>query len=99
MKRINRLAHLCLVIAVIPAIWAQSSHPFTVEDDIAMVRFSDPRPQPGVLGSEIARQSPDGKHIAVVTSKGLLSSNRIESQLSVFDTRQLGSFLNSADSG
>ena len=99
MKRINRLGHLCLVIAVIPAIWAQSSRPFTVEDDIAMVRFSDPRPQPGVLGSEIAKQSPDGKHIAVVTSKGLLSSDRIESQLSVFDTRQLSSFLNSADSG
>jgi hypothetical protein len=58
-----------------------------------MVRFSDPLPEPGTPGSEIARQSPDGKHIVVVTTRGLLRSNQIESKISAFDIGGISTFL------
>jgi hypothetical protein len=60
-----------------------------------MVRFSDPRAQPGVAGSDVANRSPDGKYIAIVTTRGLLSSDLIESRLSVFNTDRLKGFLDS----
>jgi dipeptidyl aminopeptidase/acylaminoacyl peptidase len=59
--------------------------PFTVEDDIAMVRFSDPYPRSAVPGSDILPRSPDGRYFAMVTTKGLLKSDEIESQISIFD--------------
>ncbi|WP_263408852.1 hypothetical protein [Terriglobus tenax] len=57
---------------------------FSVVDDIAMVRFSDPSPEESDAAAKSASMSPDGRHIAVVTTRGLLDSNRIESRISVF---------------
>ena len=53
-------------------------HAFSVKDSIEMVRFSDP--SASELNSH-AKLSPDGKHIAVVTSRGILYSNSFESTL------------------
>jgi dipeptidyl aminopeptidase/acylaminoacyl peptidase len=74
---------------------ASQDHAFSVKDDIAMVRFSDPDSLPGIRGSDIVRQSPDGRHFAVVTTRGLLSSDQIESQLLIFDARKVETLIES----
>ena len=66
------------------------THPFTVADDIEMTRFGDPLA--GVTG-ETAKVSPDGEHIAIVTSKGIIKTNQIQSTIFVFDTASLEAFL------
>lgn len=71
-------------------------HRFSVKDDIAMVRFSEPSSEPGVLGSETAKPSPDGDYVAIVTTKGLLASDQIESDVSVFRLREVSAFLEGA---
>jgi hypothetical protein len=75
---------------------AAQSHPFTVKDDIEMTRFSDPRPIPGVPASELAQRSPDGRHFAVVTTKGILQSDLLESRIIIFDTADTTAVLSSS---
>jgi dipeptidyl aminopeptidase/acylaminoacyl peptidase len=58
-----------------------------------MVRFSDPFPRSAVPGSDIIPQSPDGRYFVVVTTKGLLKSDEIESQISIFGRDAVQSFL------
>ena len=60
--------------------------PFTVKDDIEMVRFSDPYPLPDAPDSNYAKRSPDGKHFAIVVTRGLLKSDMLESSILIFDT-------------
>jgi dipeptidyl aminopeptidase/acylaminoacyl peptidase len=60
-------------------------HAFSVKDDISMTRINFPFVQPHVPGSEIAWPSPDGRQIAVVTSRGILSTDKIESKILAFD--------------
>lgn len=84
-------------IAVLPLARASSQDSsFSVKDDIAMVRFSDPLPNHSIPGSENVRPSPDGRHFAVVTTKGLLNSDQIESDISIFDLKETSAFLNDA---
>jgi dipeptidyl aminopeptidase/acylaminoacyl peptidase len=73
-------------------------HPFTVQDDIAMVRFSEPHPESGVAGSEVAQNSPGGKYFAVITSHGLLKSDQIESQVVIFSRDKIRAFMQSTPS-
>ena len=70
-------------------------HAFSVKDDIQMVRFSDPLADPSVPGSEYATPSPDGKHVAIVTTRGILASDQIESDITVFNLQDVEAFLNS----
>ena len=87
----------CLVaVGVSVSLQAQaisSDHAFSVKDDIAMVRFSDPSSEPDVPGSDVARRSPDGKYLAIVTTKGLLESDQIESDVTVFRIKEVFDFL------
>jgi hypothetical protein len=93
----SRMHWAAIAIAVIALSRAHSQdHPFTVKDDIAMTRFSDPLSDHSVAGSESVRRSPDGKHFALVTTKGLLDSNQIQSDISVFDIEEISAFLNNA---
>ncbi len=63
---------------------------FSVEDDIEMVRFSDPsETAPGSM----AKFSPDRKHFAIVASKGILKTDQIESDLLVFDSSEVEHFV------
>ena len=88
-------AAIAIAFIAFPRAYSQD-HLFTVKDDIAMTRFSDPLPDHSVAGSEHVRPSPDGKHIAVVTTKGLLDSDQVESDISVFDLAEVSAFLNDA---
>jgi len=86
--------HLPLAaLAVIQAVPAcAQDHPFTVADDIAMIRFNDQLTTPGSAGREV-NVSPDGMHFAVLTSKGNLETDKIESTLYVFDKSAITAFL------
>ena len=65
---------------------SQSSGPhFTVKDSIEMARFE--------RGSGEPEFSPDKKYFAVVTSRGLLQSNQIESTLWVFQSEEANELL------
>jgi hypothetical protein len=92
------LMFFCVVmmgrIAVVKC--AAQSHSFTVRDDIEMTRFSDPRPIPGEASSELARRSPDGKYFAVVTTKGILKVDHLESRVLIFSVANARVVLNSA---
>jgi dipeptidyl aminopeptidase/acylaminoacyl peptidase len=94
--RIYPAAILGIVTACAGA--SAQDHPFTVKDDIAMVRFSEPFPQSGVSGSEIAPQSPDGRYFAVITNRGLLKSDQTESQVVIFSQDKVRAFMQSTPS-
>lgn len=87
MKRVLWL----LPIAVAAPAQAQPDglHAFSVQDSIEMVRFSDP--SASELNSH-TKFSPDGKHFAVVTSRGILASNSVESTLWLYETKAVESF-------
>jgi hypothetical protein len=67
-------------------------HAFSVRDDITMVRFSDPSPEQSDPGSG-AKLSPDGRYAAIVTTRGLLDSDQIESDVLTFDLAAVKRFL------
>ena len=71
MKSAARLAAIAIA-AALPALLNAQEHAFSVKDDIAMVRFSDPSELATEPGSNIVHTSPDGEHYAIVTTKGLL---------------------------
>lgn len=99
MNNMRKVAYwVAIGIAVIPMVAAKSQdgRPFSVKDDIAMVRFSDPRPEHRIPGSEIVRPSPDGKHYALVTTKGLLDSDQVDSEISVFEYKGISDYLHTA---
>jgi dipeptidyl aminopeptidase/acylaminoacyl peptidase len=66
---------------------------FSVKDDIAMVRFSDPSAETQASPDNEANVSPDRKHVAIVTTKGLLESDQIQSTISVFEIESVRAFL------
>src|SRR5258708_16964568 len=68
---------------------------FTVRDSIELTTFSDPSTRNPLAQTE---SSPDGAHFAVVTTRGLLASNQIESTLWVFDAREVTRYVRSDDS-
>jgi dipeptidyl aminopeptidase/acylaminoacyl peptidase len=67
-------------------------HSFNVKDCIAMTRFNEPS---GLTNGERAQRSPDRRYFWLVTSRGLLDSNRIESTLWLVDAASVRRFVNS----
>jgi dipeptidyl aminopeptidase/acylaminoacyl peptidase len=67
--------------------------PFTVKDDIAMVRFNDPSADTNSAEVDSERFSPDGKHVAIVTTKGVLLSDKTESSITIFDVEDIRRLL------
>ncbi|MFT4111311.1 hypothetical protein [Silvibacterium sp.] len=68
-------------------------HNFSVKDDIAMARFSDPSELSTEPGGGLVQPSPDGKHYAVVTTKGLLDSDMVESDIVLFNRANILAYL------
>lgn len=89
-----RLLSATLFPLITAAAFAQSEKPgFSVKDDIAMVRFNDPSGEAGDHRANDIKYSPDGRHVAVVTTRGLLKSDQVESTISVFDLDAVNGFL------
>lgn len=86
-------ATLCL--AVLCSGVAAGAQGFSVAASIQMTRFSA-----SVDGtSNDAIFSPDGRYAVVVTSRGLISSNQIESTIWIFDSEALKLFVNTQADG
>jgi dipeptidyl aminopeptidase/acylaminoacyl peptidase len=74
----------------------QQQKAFSVKDDIAMVRFNDPAEEANAFTQDCDLYSPDRKYVAVVTTKGLLATDQVQSSISVFDLRAVERFLQSS---
>lgn len=77
-------AAIALAWLALPCAQAQQPR-FTTRDDITMTRFSNPRATPSMPGSNVVWPSPNGRWAAIVISRGVLSSDKIESRILVFD--------------
>lgn len=62
----------------------------TVDDSIAMVRFSDPFTR---LTDAECKFSPDGRNFLVVTTRGILSTNKLESALWLYSADDVSRYL------
>jgi dipeptidyl aminopeptidase/acylaminoacyl peptidase len=95
-REISRLILLCLVLAALLSRQAHGQqNSFSVKNDIAMVRFDDPSEEANVSTQDCDLYSPDRKYVAVVTTKGLLATDQVQSSISVFDLRAVERFLQS----
>jgi dipeptidyl aminopeptidase/acylaminoacyl peptidase len=83
------------VVALLPAQVRCQQRPFTVKDDIAMVRFNDPSAAIDTAEQDSELYSLDKNHVAVLTSKELLASDQMQSSIAVFDLRSVHRFLQS----
>jgi dipeptidyl aminopeptidase/acylaminoacyl peptidase len=90
----SRLLLLFVSFTMLPAGQARCQQKgFSVKDDIAMIRFNDPSADTNSTEQYSDLYSPDGKHVAIVTSKGLLGSDQMESSVTVFDLEEVKDFL------
>ncbi len=90
------IAKAAICLAILGSDAAVNAQRFSVTDSIQMVRFN------GSVGGNLdgdAIFSPEGTYAAVVTSRGLLSSNQIESTIWMFEARTLRQFVNTQDDG
>jgi len=95
-REISRLMLLCLVLPALRSRQAQGQQKaFSVKDDIAMARFSELSEEENVSTQECHLYSPDRMYVAVVTTKGRLATDQIQSSISVFDLRAVDRFLQS----
>lgn len=77
---------LTLVLAIFTLMLNPQERTYTVRDSIEMNTLSDPQ----TLDRDgQAKFSPDGKHFLVVTTRGILQSDQLESCLMVFDTSSI----------
>lgn len=77
-------ASLVLAWLALPCAQAKQLR-FNTVDDISMTRISDPRTTPSVPGSNVVWPSPNGRWAAIVTSRGVLSSDQIKSRILLFN--------------
>jgi dipeptidyl aminopeptidase/acylaminoacyl peptidase len=82
--------------AVLTCACTAQQHGFNVQDSIEMVRFSD---SSATFSGGVVHPSPNGRHIAFVTSKGIIKSNETESSLWIFDTESIQRFLDGRQQG
>lgn len=68
-------------------------HIFDVRDDIALRRFNSPSPEATVPGSELAETSPDGRFVAIVTTRGILARDLVQTEILLFDLHQVAAYL------
>jgi len=66
---------------------------FSVQDSIELSNFVDPETRIGDKSDDNVHWSPDRKHFAVVTARGVIQSNEIESTLWIFDSDQVRKVL------
>jgi hypothetical protein len=79
--------------------WSHSSfaqsRTLTVRDAIEMQAFIDPYPFPATsYPAKEVKDSPDNRWFAVVTERGILKTNELESTIWIFDRGAVGRFLN-----
>ena len=92
----SRLILLCVALAALLSGQARCQQKsFSVKDDIAMVRFNDPSEEANASTQDCDLYSPDRRYVAVVTTRGLLGTDQVQSSISVFDLPAVEGFLQS----
>jgi predicted esterase len=91
--KLRPLVAISIAITVTCAFAQSTSHNFSVKDDIAMTHFSDPSDAQEDFDFNRIKYSPDGQHVAIVTTRGLLESDQIESTISIFGLGEIEVFL------
>ena len=97
----NRLMQLCafflvsLIVCGPQQSLALGGPRFTVKDAIEMTTFSDPYTRRPDAESQ---RAPDGKHFLVVTTRGVLSTNQLESTLWDFSAEDIKNYLQAGSS-
>lgn len=84
------IATLSIIGSLLYAVRAQAQHPFSVRDSIELTTFNEP--------SELEHDakaifSPNAAHFLVVTTRGLIDTDQVESVLWVYDTPTVRSFV------
>lgn len=74
-----------------PSLYGSDNHIFSVRDSIERVTFSDPD---GRSPNASCKLSPDGEHFFVITTRGILASNRLQSTLSLYTMNRVTAFVN-----
>jgi dipeptidyl aminopeptidase/acylaminoacyl peptidase len=88
----------CICLCIVPMHAQRATvpkHGFSVKDSIEMTIFSDPYTR---NPSETCKRSPDGKHFLVITTRGVLRSNRLESSLWIYSKAEVERYLNRTSS-
>ena len=67
-----------------------ASRPFTVRDGIEMTMFSDPYTRSPDAQCQV---SPDGSAFFVVTTRGILATDQLQSELWLFSTKRISEFI------
>jgi len=93
-RHIYHFGVMSTVIALSTA--GAQQHSFTVKDDIEMVRFSDPS---APRDADAAKLSPDGRYFALVTSKGIIKTDEIESTISIYNSVECEAFVTTSVAG
>lgn len=98
----NRRRHLVIEVAGLTILLVLTCSPsssrqlrtMTVRDAIEMQMFIDPHPfDPTALQTEQVKYSPDNRFFAVVTQRGVLSTNELQSTVWVFEVQAVRKFL------
>jgi len=66
---------------------------FSVKDDIAMSRFSIPSELQSDEGAKVVEYSPNGEYVAIVTTRGLLNSDEVQSTISIISLTDAAKFI------
>lgn len=69
---------------------AQGRRSFTVKDSIEMTTFSDPYTR---LANAECQRSPDKKYFLLITTRGHLAENKLESTLSIYSAPEVDAYL------
>lgn len=83
----------CMIAALGAACYltaAAETRRFDIRDSIEMTRFSEPS---GRDREGVPLTSPDGKYFVVVTSRGVIANNEIESRLWLFENQAIKSYI------
>lgn len=84
------MAWLIVILSTISAARAVTGQSFSVGDSIEMTRFNSPD---GRVSYSEANRSPDGRYVLIVTSKGIISTNKIESDIWLYNSKELTEFV------
>lgn len=95
MKQGCRVVAILILGAVVrtpPCVLAAERRPFTVKDSIELTTFSDPYTRAQDAECKI---SPNGKYFFVITTKGNLQTNQLESTVWLYSASEIKQFLQS----
>jgi hypothetical protein len=90
----------CMLLALLNALvsgscmelYAARGQAFSVSDSIEMTTFSDPSAR---TARAVSKMSPNGKCFFVITTKGKLANNQLQSTIWLYTTAELVEFLHS----